>query len=187
VNTASLRDLEPTVEEKLRQWQQERLERRLRGEYESAARRLTDVVSLPFSYYLAGRPYTLKVSDSLNSPARIVDVRVQGPTATRSSFLGCLIRPHLNVSYSSSIAEGTLQDVFRRVDRMTGVLERSDIFSSVQATLERSRSPFAGENDVDVVLKVRDRPRMFLKGSTETGNGEGNAVWPYRSSFHAAG
>ena len=59
---------------------------------------------------------------------------------------------------------------------MTGALERTDIFSSVQATVERSRSALAGENGVDVILKVKDRSRMFLKGSTETGNGEGSAV-----------
>lgn len=152
------------------------MERRLRGEYETAARRLSDVVSLPFLIVVAWRPYIWQVSASLDSPARIVNVRVQGPTATRSSFLGFLIRPHLNAPIPPSITEGSLQDVLRRVDRITGVLERTDIFSSVQATVERSRSATAGENDVDVILQVKDRSRMFLKGSTETGNAEGSAV-----------
>lgn len=74
------------------------------------------------------------------------------------------------------MTEGSLEDVLRRVSRISDTLERSDNFSSVHATLERSRSPLAGENDVDLVLKVRDRSRMFIKGSTETGNGEGSAV-----------
>ena len=106
---------------------------------------------------IARRPYIWQVSASLDSPARIADVRVQGPTATRSSFLGFIIRPHINAPTPPSITEGSLQDVLRRVDRMTGALERTDIFSSVQATVERSRSALAGENGVDVILKVKDR------------------------------
>ena len=45
--TASPRDKEPDVDlEKLRKWQEERIARKLRGEYESASLRLAEVVSL---------------------------------------------------------------------------------------------------------------------------------------------
>ena len=44
-NTAAPRDKEPDVDlEKLRKWQEERLARKLRGEYESATLRLAEVV-----------------------------------------------------------------------------------------------------------------------------------------------
>lgn len=101
---------------------------------------------------------------------------MQGAPATRTSFLSFLVQPHLNSPTPPSVTEDTIEDVLRRVSRITGVLERSDIFSSVYPSLERSRSPLAGENDVDLILKVRERSRLFLKGATETGNGEGSAV-----------
>lgn len=44
-NSSSSRDKEPTDDlEKLRKWQEDRLARRLRGEYESAVLHLSDVV-----------------------------------------------------------------------------------------------------------------------------------------------
>ncbi len=135
----------------------------------------------------------------MDSPARIIDVHVQGNTRTRSSFLGYIINPHLkddkaSSSNAASLSEapsrpsesGKLEDVLIRVHRMSDVLEKTDIFHKVNVTLERSRSPLAGPNDVDVIFSVRDRPRMFLKGSTETGNGEGSAVgavWSCSTSF----
>ena len=186
--TAQRREGEPSDLEQLRAWQQERTERRLRDEYESSLRRLSKVVSpsptwaLSTSHYI----YHIQIQASVDAPARIVDVHVQGNTRARSSFLGYIINPHLKDS--SSIFENspesplrpsgseTLEDVLRRVHRMSNVLERTDIFHKVTVALERSRSPLAGPNDVDVIFNVRDRPRMFLKGSTETGNGEGSAV-----------
>lgn len=50
-NTAAPRDKEPDADlEKLRKWQEERLARKLRGEYESASLRLAEVVS-PVIYH----------------------------------------------------------------------------------------------------------------------------------------
>ena len=48
-NTSVPRDHEPDAAEieKLRKWQEERIERRIRGEYESAVMHLTEVVSGP--------------------------------------------------------------------------------------------------------------------------------------------
>jgi outer membrane protein insertion porin family len=48
-NSSSPRDKEPKELDKLVKWQQERMQRRLRGEYESAIMHLSEVVSV--SYY----------------------------------------------------------------------------------------------------------------------------------------
>jgi len=50
-NTAQSRDKEPDDVKKLREWQQQRLERRLRGDYESAVIHLSQVVC-SFSEFL---------------------------------------------------------------------------------------------------------------------------------------
>lgn len=51
-NTSSPKDNEPDDLEKIRKWQEDRLSRKLRGEYESAILHLNDLVSLP--EYLQG-------------------------------------------------------------------------------------------------------------------------------------
>ncbi|KAF8318799.1 hypothetical protein DL93DRAFT_2075725 [Clavulina sp. PMI_390] len=111
----------------------------------------------------------------MQSSARLADVRVQGAQATRTSFLDFLIRPHISSNATPSAIDGTMEDVMRRVSRITGHLEQTDIFASVQPALERSRSPLAEDGDLDLVLRVKERSRLFLKGATETGNGEGTA------------
>ena len=51
-NTSAPRDMEPTDADldKLRKWQEERIARKLRGEYQSAVLRLAEVVSSVVAY-----------------------------------------------------------------------------------------------------------------------------------------
>lgn len=46
-NTSAPRDNEPDELEKIRKWQEERVARKLRGEYESAVMHLSELVSRP--------------------------------------------------------------------------------------------------------------------------------------------
>lgn len=117
---------------------------------------------------------------------RILAVRVEGAPRTRTSFLASIISPLLttNVPFSSPAhlsSEATpplqtLESVLHSTRRVSDVLLRSDIFSSVQPTLERSRDPLSQPRDVDLVLRCRERSRFFLKTATEIGNNEGTAV-----------
>jgi outer membrane protein insertion porin family len=52
-NSSSPRDEEPLASdlEKLKQWQEERMQRKLRGEYESAVTHLAELVSAGLSSY----------------------------------------------------------------------------------------------------------------------------------------
>jgi outer membrane protein insertion porin family len=56
------------------------------------------------------------------------------------------------------------------------LLQETDVFKSVEASLERSRDLMAQDIDVDVVFKTREKSRFYLKTATEVGNGEGSAV-----------
>jgi outer membrane protein insertion porin family len=118
---------------------------------------------------------------------RIWAVRVEGAPRIRTSFLASLINPLLttNVLFSPSIHSPsseaappiqTLESALHATRRVSDVLLRSDIFSSVQPTLERSRDPLAQPRDVDLVIRCRERSRFFLKTATEIGNNEGTAV-----------
>ncbi|KAG8896504.1 hypothetical protein FRB99_008858 [Tulasnella sp. 403] len=163
-NTSSPRDQEPldTQLEELRKWQQERLERRLRGEYESQVRKLTEVVG-----------------GNLNQPARIASVRIEGAHHTRTSFLGSLIRPHfttLSDGISAKPAPVTsLGDALQTTRHIHSLLQDTQIFKSVETTLDRSWSPFAEPNDLDVVFRCKERGKYFLRTATDIGNQEGSA------------
>lgn len=120
---------------------------------------------------------------------RIWAVRVEGAPRTRTSFLASIINPLLadNVPFSPSTRlsssevdplNQTLESVLHATRRISDVLLRSDIFSSVQPMLEQSRNPLAQARDVDLVFHCRERNRFFLKTATEIGNNEGTAVSP---------
>ncbi|KZT22770.1 hypothetical protein NEOLEDRAFT_1137574 [Neolentinus lepideus HHB14362 ss-1] len=153
-NTSASRDKEPDDLQKLKQWQEERLARRLRGEYESAILRLSELVN-----------------SNLETPVRIASVRVEGAPHTRSSFLGFLINPLLPPVTSDS----TLESVLHTTRRISHILQDSDIFSHIEAKLDASRDPLATNGDVDVILKTREKGRFYAKTSTEFGNNEGGA------------
>ncbi|KAA1476565.1 hypothetical protein DENSPDRAFT_843549 [Dentipellis sp. KUC8613] len=143
--------------QKIRARQEELLERRLRGEYESAVLHLSELVN-----------------NSLDTPSYVAAVHVEGSKNTRKSFLASLINPHLS---SPSLAPdvSTFGSVLKATRDIGHILQETDIFSDVNAKIERSREPRAGPNDVDVIFQTREKGRYFLKTSTEVGNNEGNA------------
>jgi outer membrane protein insertion porin family len=108
----------------------------------------------------------------LDQPARIAAVRVDGAKNTRRSFLASLVYPHLPQPDSLS----TFESVLRASRDIGHYLVQTDVFQSVHARLEPSADPAAKPGDVDVIFSTRERPRFFLKTSTEVGNSEGNAV-----------
>ncbi|KAG8935261.1 hypothetical protein FRC02_008396 [Tulasnella sp. 418] len=156
-NTSSPRDKEPIDAdiETLLKWQQERLERKLRGEYESSVRHLVDVIN-----------------SSTNSPARIASVRVEGARQTRKSFLANLINPLI----PSDTSDTTFGDVLHTVRHMSSILKDAQVFTSVEPTLQRSTVLTASPDDLDIVLKCKERGKWFLKTATDLGNQEGSAT-----------
>ncbi len=174
-NTSAPRDMEPTDAdlEKLRRWQEERIARKLRGEYQSAVLRLAEIVSHRGRVNIRNSSYCLtQVNDNIDSPLRLASVRVEGAVHTRKSFLGTLVNPYLHSEPTSQSLSSILHDA-RAIGHL---LNETDLFNSVFAKVERSREPLAQPNDVELVFQTREKPRMFLKTSTEIGNNEGGAV-----------
>lgn len=132
----------------------------------------------------------LQVSHNLDSPLRLNAIRIVGTQHTRSSFLGRVASPHLYPSSAPSSSffskassidsetrtTSTLRDVLRKTRDLTDTLEKFDIFSEVEAGLESSRGILADEQDVDLVVKVKEASRYFVRTATDVGDGEGNAV-----------
>ncbi|KAG8995249.1 hypothetical protein FRB94_009324 [Tulasnella sp. JGI-2019a] len=162
-NSSAPRDGEPSNVEELRKWQEARLERRLRGEYESQVRKLVEVVS-----------------GNLGQPSRITAIRVEGAPNTRASFLAGIIEPHIQSGVSRSAnatapPKTSLAEVLETTRRISSLLQETQVFKSVHTTIERSGFPFADDNDVEVVYRCKERGKWFLKTSTDIGNQEGSA------------
>ncbi|KAH6900840.1 mitochondrial protein [Coprinopsis sp. MPI-PUGE-AT-0042] len=158
-NSSAPRDKEPKGFDKLVQWQEERIARRLRGEYESAVMHLQETVH-----------------DNLHTPVNIAAVRVDGAYTTRKSFLGSIIEPILAANNNkSALGHSDLDSVLHTTRKLGAILNKTDLFSTVEAKIERSKDPLAGPNDVDLVFKAKERGRWYLSSATELGNNEGSA------------
>ncbi|CDR35620.1 hypothetical protein NBRC10512_006492 [Rhodotorula toruloides] len=154
-------------------WQRERIERKLRGEYERAGRHLAEIVN-----------------DNLDAPLRLNAIRILGAPSTRPSFLSRIFAPYLaplpppsflaatfspDSSAHAPPSKQTLRSLLQATRDLTATLEKFDIYRGIEASLERSDSVLSEKEDVDIVLRVREAPKYFLRTSTDVGDGEGNA------------
>nr|GAT53484.1 predicted protein [Mycena chlorophos] len=150
----SPRDFEPEDIEKLRQWQEARLQKQLKGQYQSNMIRLLDVIN-----------------NNMDTPSQISSVRVEGGQQyTRPSFLRSLLDPLV----PPPSEENDLRSAIQSAGRMASVLLATDIYNSVDVRLERAKSPLAGPLDVDVVLQTRNKPKYYMNAKTEVGDNEGS-------------
>ena len=85
--------------------------------------------------------------------------------------MGFIINPIL-----SSEGGKDLEGVLHKTRQISDVLQRTDIFKSVDAYIERSRDPLTTENDLQVIFKAKEKGRVFLNSSTQFGNNEANGV-----------
>ncbi|KAI9058029.1 hypothetical protein FKP32DRAFT_1582533 [Trametes sanguinea] len=156
-NTAAPREREPDPAdiERYRKWWEERKLRKLRGQYESALVQLSELVN-----------------ENLSTPLNIASVRVRGAVRTRDSFLASIINPVLQTPDEKG---ATLESVLRKTKTIKSLLEETDIFTNVEAIIDRSRDFLAHPEDVDVVFLAREKGRYFLNTSTQVDNNEGGA------------
>ncbi|KAI0819457.1 surface antigen-domain-containing protein [Trametes gibbosa] len=156
-STASPREPEPDAVdiEKYKKWWEERKLRKLRGQYESALVQLSGLID-----------------ENRSTPLNIASVRVRGAVRTRDTFLGSIIQPVLQ---STDEKGPTLESVLRKTKEIKTLLEETDLFTQVEAVIDRSRDALAHPDDVDVVFMTKERGRYFLNTSTQVGNNEGGA------------
>lgn len=117
----------------------------------------------------------------MKTPLHIASVRVEGAPHTRRSFLDWLLKPHL-ANYATLLQPNTanLESVLQTTRSITHILRETDIFSIVEPKLEASRDMLSRDDDIDVIIKTKEKGKWFLKTATELGDGEGSAVSPKR-------
>ncbi|SPO23778.1 related to SAM50 - essential component of the SAM or TOB complex of the mitochondrial outer membrane [Ustilago trichophora] len=129
---------------------------------------------------------------------RLNAIRISGANrALRPSYLGSLCRPYMDPTLStqnpdssiltslyygnrtSHVLPGqptTLPSILALTSSLAGDLDKLDVFRNIEASLAPSIFPGATEEDVDVILSCgKPKGRVFLKSSTDVGNGEGSA------------
>ena len=72
--------------------------------------------------------------------------------------------------------ESTLESVLHQTRNITHALQNTQLFKNVHPQIMRSQRPDATVRDVDVLFRVQERGRLYLRSSTEVGNGEASAV-----------
>lgn len=111
----------------------------------------------------------------------IASVRVENARNTRKSFLASLIEPVVaqsaaqNAASNTENSEANLESVLHTTRKLADIFVKSDIFTHVDAQIERSRDPLAPSNAVDIVLRTKERGRWTVSSATELGNNEGTA------------
>ena len=116
---------------------------------------------------------SLQIGGNLHTPYRLSNVRIEGTERTRSGFLSSVLSPHL-----ASVDESTLESVLHQTRNITHALQSTQLFKSIHPEIMRSQRPDATVRDVDVLFRVKERGRLYLRSSTEVGNGEASAVCP---------
>lgn len=119
----------------------------------------------------------IQITANLDKPARIGSIRVEGAHRTRSSFLGSLVKPYLAApADGSSPRATTLEDVVNTTREVQSLLQDTQVFKSIKPTLERSWSPLAERDDIDIVFHCTERGKYIIRTATDVGNQEGSAV-----------
>ncbi|KAI5474364.1 asparaginyl-trna synthetase [Pseudohyphozyma bogoriensis] len=158
-------EFDPAVLEEGQRWEQERIERRLRGDYERATKQLSELVN-----------------DNLDKPFRLNAVTVYGANRTRASFLASVLSPYLpslpSPSYSTSAPatpSQSLRSILHTSREVDGKLAQFGIFNDIQTTVVKSPSVLAEDDDVDIVVNVKEAGGKRLAFNADVG-GDGEAT-----------
>ncbi|WVR04592.1 hypothetical protein IAU60_001600 [Kwoniella sp. DSM 27419] len=166
--------------ERVQKWQEEEFQRRLRGEYEQAQRRVGDVVS-----------------DNMDRPLRLTSIRLAPPPkSTRPSFLSSLLSPFVSSPSPSRPAflhpappqPQNLHEILLTTKALVAHLDQFGIYDMEHCGIRFEPKRGGDPDEVEMVLRLREKGRLFLKAGTEVGGGEGggNVTGRIRNIFGGA-
>lgn len=158
-------------------WQRSRMSNKLADEQHRVGRRVAEVVR-----------------DNLDSEVRLGAIRLVGATNLRTGFAKTVLEPYLASLASKRPPSGaddgstTLRDVLSTAKDVRRHLVGLDIFSSIDSSLEPTPSVLASPDDLDLVFRVKEQGRYFVRTATDVGDGEGSATGTarFRNAFGGA-
>ncbi|KAK4683700.1 hypothetical protein P7C73_g6533, partial [Tremellales sp. Uapishka_1] len=156
---------EEVDQEKVRQWQEEEFQRRLRGEYEQAQQRVGEVVY-----------------NNMERPLRLSSIRLSPPPpTTRPAFLNSLLSPFLSTPsrflptflHPAPAPPETLHEILISTKALVQHLERFGVFDMGKCAIKLEPKRGGDLDEIELVLGLREKGKFFLKAGTEVGGGEG--------------
>ncbi|KAK6903821.1 hypothetical protein I203_107329 [Kwoniella mangroviensis CBS 8507] len=151
--------------EKIRQLHEEEFQRRLRGEYEQAQRRVGEVVS-----------------ENMNRPLRLTSIRLSPvPKTTRPGFLNSLLSPFISPPSPSRPSflnpapptPTNLHEILLSTKSLVAYLNEFGIYDMDRVGIRFEPKRGGDPDEIEMVLALREKGRLFLKAGTEVGGGEG--------------
>ncbi|WOO83756.1 SAM50-like protein SPAC17C906 [Vanrija pseudolonga] len=164
--------------EKVRQYQEDEFQRRLRGEYEAAQRRVGEIVY-----------------ENMGAPLRLTSIRLAPPPpTTRTGFLSTLLAPFLGGSRLPDCVTGappppqSLHEILLSTKALVQHIDQLNVFDMERVGIRLEPSPSGNPADVEMLLTLREKGRLFLKAGTEFGSNEGggNVTARIRNAFGGA-
>lgn len=129
-----------------------------------------------------------QVSSNMDRPLRLTSIRLAPPPpTTRSSFLSSLLSPFLNTNAHSHLPSflyptppppTNLHEILMSTKSVVGYLDRFGIWDMQRSGVRLEHKRGGDDDEVELVLGLRERGRLFLKAGTEVGGGEGGGVSP---------
>ncbi|BEJ09833.1 hypothetical protein CcaverHIS641_0607480 [Cutaneotrichosporon cavernicola] len=148
--------------EKVSAWQEDEFQRRLRGEYESAPQSVGEIVW-----------------GNMERPMRVTSIRLSPPPpTTRRDFIDAMLRPFLQPTWPAWLygvpPKGeTLHEVLLSTKYMLAHIDQLGVFDAAHTGVRLEPSPSGNPDEIELVLSLRERGRLFLKAGTEFGGNEG--------------
>lgn len=149
--------------------------------------------SLSGTYTPLPAPLSDVVSSNLDRPLHIRSIRLSpAPPTSRPAFLSALIKPFLQPlpdwvprwldpapSSRRGEREGgpkTLQEVLQTTRTLMAHLDKFGVYDTQRSTVRMQPVRGGDVDEVELVLGLKERGRLFLKAGTEVGGGEGGGV-----------
>ena len=121
---------------------------------------------------------------------RLTSIRLApAPPTTRTSFLNHLLAPFLGNTglphwlHPVPPPAGTLREILLSTKALLAHVDQLGVFDVERTGIRLEPAPSGDPNEVELLLALREKGRLFLKAGTEFGSNEGGGVSRLRTSF----
>jgi outer membrane protein insertion porin family len=119
----------------------------------------------------------------MERPMRLTSIRLSpAPPTSRTSFLNNLLAPFMGATglpawlHPTPPPPGTLHEILLSTKALVAHVDQLGVFDMERVGIRLESAPSGDPNEVELVLALRERGRLFLKAGTEFGSNEGGGV-----------
>lgn len=121
----------------------------------------------------------------MSRPLRLSSIRLSPPPpTTRTGFLTHLLQPFMGPSLPSWLewmhpappAPRNLHDILLTTKALVQHIDQLGVYDMERVGVRLTPGPSGDPDDVEMILALREKGRLFLKAGTEFGGNEGGGV-----------